>query len=231
MWCGFEKKKKKWIFFKRSKSSFRQPVRMYPEEMEGFPLTWGSIASSRWHVTAFRLASMKYLCVRLRSRSSFLSKASWDVDKLSKYFIMTSDIMELTSTISGRASASGVRHLRKDKLITAFGSKSGPSHGMWRVKVKFCGVSTMGSAPKKTWARWTLSTVRNPRLSKREVWEEEAGSTVLFAAGLVGKGYRLLRKLLLVSGGRHTLLLLFKWFFSKTTPTPCPVNQRGIPVT
>lgn len=89
----------------------------------------------------------------------------------------------------------------------------------------------MGSAPKKTWVRWTLSTVRNPRLSKREVWEGEAGSTVLFAAGLVGKGYRLLRKLLLVSGARHSLLLLFKWFFSKTTPTPCPVNQRGIPVT
>lgn len=86
-------------------------------------------------MTAFRLASIKYLCVRFRSRSSFFSKASWDVDKLSKYFIMTSDIIELTSTISGRASASGVRHLREDKLITALWSMSGPSHGWGRSRL------------------------------------------------------------------------------------------------
>lgn len=86
-------------------------------------------------MTAFRLASIKYLCVRFRSRSSFFSKASWDVDKLSKYFIMTSDIIELTSTISGRASASGVRHLREDKLITALWSMSGPGHGCGRSRL------------------------------------------------------------------------------------------------
>jgi hypothetical protein len=68
-------------------------------------------------VTALLLASIKYLCVRFRSRSSFFSKASWDVDMVSKYFIMTSDIMELTSIMSGRASASGVRHLREDRLV------------------------------------------------------------------------------------------------------------------
>lgn len=67
-------------------------------------------------MTAFLLASIKYLCVRLRSLSSFFSRASWDVDKLSKYFIITSEIMELTSTMSGRASASGVRQLRGDKV-------------------------------------------------------------------------------------------------------------------
>lgn len=66
--------------------------------------------------------------MHLCSHSSFFSKGGCDVNELQTHFIMTSDIMELTSTISGRVSASGVRHLRKDKLITALQSKSGPVH-------------------------------------------------------------------------------------------------------
>lgn len=68
-------------------------------------------------VTAFRLASMKYLWVRLLSRSSFFSNMRWEADKTSRYFIITSDSSELTSTMSGRASASGVKHLQKEHSL------------------------------------------------------------------------------------------------------------------
>lgn len=60
---------------------------------------------------------MKYLSVRLLSRSSFFSNMRWEVDKTSRYFIITSDSSELTSTMSGRASASGVKHLQKEKSL------------------------------------------------------------------------------------------------------------------
>ena len=206
---------------------------MHPEEIERFPLTWESRAGSCWHMTVFRLASIKYLCVRLRSRSSFFSKASWDADKLSTYFIMTSDIMELTSTISGRVSASGVRHLREDNLITALWSKSGPGHGVWRAKFKFCYVSPMMFAPKRTWARWTSSIALHRRPLKRhlESLGRRGSSTVLFAARLVGKGYRLHRKLLPVSGWAGGVCVsLCNWLFSKTTPTHWPVKQRMISI-
>lgn len=60
---------------------------------------------------------MKYFWVRLLSRSSFFSNMRWEVDKTSRYFIITSDSSELTSTMSGRASASGVKHLQKEHSL------------------------------------------------------------------------------------------------------------------
>lgn len=150
-------------------NNLRAPTRVHRKETERFTLTWDSGASSWWHVTAFRLASIKYLCVRLRSRSSFFSKASWDVDKLSKYFIMTSDIMELTSTISGRASASGVRHLREDSFITTVQSTSAPARGLGRWRLNSTLHPPWCLHPREPRVRWTSSVVLNPRLFQRHL--------------------------------------------------------------
>lgn len=206
---------------------------MHHEETEGVTLTC-SRASSWWHVTAFRLASIKYLCVRLRSRSSFFSKASWDVDKLSKYFIMTSDIMELTSTISGRASASGVRHLREDELITTVRSKSGAGHGVGRVKVKFYCVSTPTFARRRIWGKMDSKHSFESKTSRKAFGKfgKEREAALFSATELAGKDDRLSMKLLLGSQDRWMGLSSPVWisYFLKSLPTDWSVKQRGIPM-
>lgn len=60
---------------------------------------------------------MKYCWVCLLSQSSFFSSMRWEVDKTSRYFIITSDSRELTTTMSEHASASGVKQLQEEHSL------------------------------------------------------------------------------------------------------------------
>lgn len=55
--------------------------------------------------------SRKYFCARFLSLSARLSRAFWQAERPSISLIMRSEILELTATMSGRWSASGLRHL------------------------------------------------------------------------------------------------------------------------
>lgn len=57
------------------------------------------------------LLSRKYFCALFLSLSALLSSELWDAQRLSTNFIIISEILELTSTMSGRSSAFGVKHL------------------------------------------------------------------------------------------------------------------------
>lgn len=128
--------------------------------------------------------------------------------------------MELTSTISGRVSASGVRHLRKDKLIKV---RTSP-------QAKFCSVSPMVLAPKGTWTRWTSRVLLNPRLFKRHLENLGRRGSGLFTLQ-VGSWARVTDCVgscsqsqdgWMGSASSMEVILL------KTTPTHWPMKQRGI---
>lgn len=55
--------------------------------------------------------SRKYLCARFLSLSARLSRERWRAQRPSMSSIMRSEILALTATMSGRSSASGLRHL------------------------------------------------------------------------------------------------------------------------
>lgn len=140
--------------------------------------------------------------MHLCSHSSFFSKGGCDVNELQTHFIMTSDIMELTSTISEQTSASGVKHLREDKLITTLWSKPSPFHRVQGPRLNSAVCPPRCLHPRESEVRWTSSLVSNAGLLNRRLASlgRRGSSTNLFAVGLVGKGYRLRWMLLPASG-------------------------------
>ena len=143
------------------------------------------------------------------------------LNELHTHFIMMSDIMELTSTISEQASASGAKHLREDKLITTLWAKPRPFHRVQgpRLNPALCPPRCLH--PRESEVRWTSSLVLNAGLLKRHLGSlgRRGSSTNLFVVGLVGKGYRLHRRLLPASGWVHGSVSLWT------------VKQRGISLT
>lgn len=159
--------------------------------------------------------------MHLCSHSSFFSKGGYDVDELHTHFIMMSDIMELTSAISEQASASGAKHLREDKLITTLWAKPRPFHRVQGARLNPVLCPPRCLYPRESEVRWTSSLVLNAGLLKRHLGSlgRRGSSTNLLVVGLVGKGYRLHRRLLPASGWVHGSVS--HW----------TVKQRGISLT
>ena len=156
--------------------------------------------------------------MHLCSHSSFFSKGGCDVNELQTHFIMTSNIMELTSTISEQASALGVKHLREDKLITTLWSKPRPFHGVQGPRLNPAVCPPRCLHPKESEVRWTSSLVLNAGLLKRCLGSlgRRGSSTNLFVVGLVDKSYRLDWRLLPASG------------WARGSVSHWTVKQRGI---